>query len=185
MPSLANITWERVEKENSVTYPCLAPEEPGEEIIFGDGFPTSSGRAKIVPVDIVPPDELPDSEYPMILSTGRLLEHWHTGAMTRRAVNLDSLEPEAIACLNYRDMDRLGVKPGELVSIKTRRGQISIKAREDRSVPENMIFVPFCFSEAAANILTNPQLDPLGKIPEFKFCAAKVEPMTKGAAAAE
>ncbi|MEK9846277.1 MAG: formate dehydrogenase subunit alpha [Rhodospirillaceae bacterium] len=185
MPSLANITWERVERENSVTYPCLAPEDPGEEIIFGDGFPTSSGRAKIVPVDIVPPDELPDSEYPMILSTGRLLEHWHTGAMTRRAVNLDSLEPEAIACLNYRDMERLGVKPGELVSIKTRRGHISIKAREDRSVPENMIFVPFCFSEAAANILTNPQLDPLGKIPEFKFCAAKVEPMTKGAAAAE
>ena len=185
MPSLANITWERVERENSVTYPCLAPEDPGEEIIFGDGFPTSSGRAKIVPVDIVPPDELPDREYPMILSTGRLLEHWHTGAMTRRAVNLDSLEPEAIACLNYRDMERLGVKPGELVSIKTRRGQISIKAREDRSVPENMIFVPFCFSEAAANILTNPQLDPLGKIPEFKFCAAKVEPMTKGAAAAE
>jgi formate dehydrogenase major subunit len=185
MPSLANITWERVERENSVTYPCLAPEDPGEEIIFGDGFPTSSGRAKIVPVDIVPPDELPDREYPMILSTGRLLEHWHTGAMTRRAVNLDSLEPEAIACLNYRDMERLGVKPGELVSIKTRRGHISIKAREDRSVPENMIFVPFCFSEAAANILTNPQLDPLGKIPEFKFCAAKVEPMTKGAAAAE
>jgi len=185
MPSLANITWERVERENSVTYPCLAPEDPGEEIIFGDGFPTSSGRAKIVPVDIVPPDELPDREYPMILSTGRLLEHWHTGAMTRRAVNLDSLEPEAIACLNYRDMERLGVKPGELISIKTRRGHISIKAREDRSVPENMIFVPFCFSEAAANILTNPQLDPLGKIPEFKFCAAKVEPMTKGAAAAE
>jgi len=185
MPSLANITWERVERENSVTYPCLAPEDPGEEIIFGDGFPTSSGRAKIVPVDIVPPDELPDREYPMILSTGRLLEHWHTGAMTRRAVNLDSLEPEAIACLNYRDMERLGVKPGELVSIKTRRGHISIKAREDRSVPENMIFVPFCFSEAAANTLTNPQLDPLGKIPEFKFCAAKVEPMTKGAAAAE
>ncbi len=185
MPSLANITWDRIDREDSVTYPCIDPSKPGEAIIFGDGFPTASGRAKIVPVDIVPPDELPDEEYPMVLTTGRLLEHWHTGAMTRRAEKLDSLEPEAIACLNRTDMSRIGIDAGDFVRISTRRGDISLKVRQDPAVPENMVFVPFCFSEAAANILTNPQLDPLGKIPEFKFCAAKVEPSDKAATAAE
>ena len=185
MPSLTNITWDRVDREDGVTYPCAGPDRPGEEIIFGHGFPTASGRAKIVPCDIVPPDELPDDDYPMVLTTGRLLEHWHTGAMTRRATTLDALEPEAIACLNRRDMERLGVIAGDFVRVTTRRGEIALKARQDRAVPENMVFVPFCFSEAAANILTNPQLDPLGKIPEFKFCAARVEPATGDVAAAE
>jgi formate dehydrogenase major subunit len=106
----------------------------------------------------------------------RLLEHWHTGSMTRRATNLDALEPEAIAGLNRRDIDRLGIQPGSLVTVTTRRGEITLKARQDRDVPEGMVFIPFCFAEAAANLLTNPQLDPVGKIPEFKFCAARVEP---------
>lgn len=176
MPSLDNITWERLEREESVTYPCDAPDKPGNEIIFASGFPTESGRAKIVPADIVPPDELPDEAYPMVLSTGRLLEHWHTGSMTRRATNLDALEPEAIAGLNRRDIDRLGIQPGSLVTVTTRRGEITLKVRQDRDVPEGMVFIPFCFAEAAANLLTNPQLDPIGKIPEFKFCAARVEP---------
>ena len=176
MPSLANITWERLVREDSVTYPCDAPDKPGNEILFARGFPTKSGRAKIVPADLLPPDEMPDAEYPLVLTTGRLLEHWHTGSMTRRASNLDSLEPEAIAGLNPREMDRMGVPPGGFIRVSTRRGEVVLKARADRDVAEGMVFIPFCFAEAAANLLTNPQLDPMGKIPEFKFCAAKVEP---------
>jgi formate dehydrogenase major subunit len=176
MPSLDNISWERLEREDVVTYPCDAPDQPGNEIIFATGFPTESGRAKIVPADIVPPDELPDDAYPMVLSTGRMLEHWHTGSMTRRASNLDALEPEAVAGLNRRDIERLGIQAGAFITVATRRGEITLKARQDRDVPEGMVFIPFCFAEAAANLLTNPQLDPVGKIPEFKFCAARVEP---------
>jgi formate dehydrogenase major subunit len=176
MPSLNNITWERLEREDSVTYPCDAPDKPGNEIIFASSFPTKSGRGKIVPADVTPPDELPDEAFPMVLTTGRLLEHWHTGAMTRRASALSALEPEAVACLNRWDMKRLGIEAGDRVRVSTRRGEIALTARLDRDVPEGMVFIPFCFPEAAANILTNPQLDPFGKIPEFKFCAAKVEP---------
>ena len=175
MPSLDNITWERLLREESVTYPCDDPNKPGNEIIFSTSFPTKSGRAKIVPAQLLPPDELPDEHYPMVLTTGRLLEHWHTGSMTRRASNLDALEPEAIASLNPRDIAKLGLKPGDFVNVGTRRGSIRLKSRAERDVPEGMVFVPFCFAEASANMLTNPQLDPLGKIPEFKYCAARVE----------
>ena len=183
MPSLDNITWDRLEREDAVTYPCDAPDQPGNNIIFGDGFPTASGRGKIVPTAVVPPDELPDDTYPMVLTTGRMLEHWHTGAMTRRATVLDDLEPEAVAMLNPRDLERLGSGPGQMVKVATRRGTIVLKARQDRDVPSGMVFIPFCFAEAAANLLTNPQLDPIGKIPEFKFCAAKVEALPAAAAA--
>jgi len=181
MPSLDNITWERLEREGSVTYPCDAPDRPGNEIMFGEGFPTASGRGRIVPADLSPPDELPDQHYPMVLTTGRMLEHWHTGAMTRRARNLDDLEPEAVACLSPKDLDRLELSPGAMARVATRRGEIALKVRQDRDVPEGMVFIPFCFAEAAANLLTNPQLDPYGKIPEFKFCAAKVEPLKAAA----
>jgi formate dehydrogenase major subunit len=128
-----------------------------------------------VPVQLVPPAEEPDEQYPMVLTTGRQLEHWHTGAMTRRASVLDELEPEAVASLAPGDLRRLGLKPGAMIRVATRRGAIELKARADGAIPPGMIFIPFCFAEAAANILTNPQLDPIGKIPEFKFCAAKVE----------
>jgi formate dehydrogenase major subunit len=175
MPSLKNITWERLMREDSVTYPCDAPDKPGNEIIFASSFPTASGRAKIVPATLLPPDEMPDAAYPMVLTTGRMLEHWHTGSMTRRSTNLDALEPEAIAGLNPREMERMGLQPGDLVRVSTRRGAITLKARADRDVAPGMVFIPFCFAEAPANMLTNPQLDPMGKIPEFKYCAAKVE----------
>ncbi len=184
MPSLDHFTWERVEREESVTYPADSTDQPGNEIIFVNSFPTASGRAKIVPADLVPPDELPDSEYPLVLTTGRLLEHWHTGSMTRRASQLDALEPEAIVGLNPRDMERAGISPGEFVTVTTRRGAVSLKVRSDRDVAAGMVFIPFAFAEAPANVLTNPQLDPMGKIPEFKFCACKVE-KTKVLAAAE
>jgi formate dehydrogenase major subunit len=175
MPSLDNITWERLERESSVTYPCTAPDKPGDDIVFGDGFPTKTGRGKLVPVGLVPPAEEPDAQYPMVLTTGRQLEHWHTGAMTRRASVLDELEPEAVASLAPSDLWHLGLKAGDPIRVATRRGAIELKARADSAVPPGMVFIPFCFAEAAANILTNPQLDPFGKIPEFKFCAAKVE----------
>jgi len=185
MPSLKNITWERLNREDCVTYPCDGPNQPGNEIIFASGFPTASGRAKLVPTELIPPDELPDAQYPMVLSTGRMLEHWHTGAMTRRASVLDAIEPEAVALLNRWDLKRMGLHGGDLVRVSTRRGVIELKARQDKDVPEGMVFIPFCFAEAPANFLTNPQLDPFGKIPEFKFCAAKVEPAAKEAVAAE
>ncbi|MSO92575.1 MAG: formate dehydrogenase subunit alpha [Rhodospirillales bacterium] len=181
MRSLDNITWERIEREDVVTYPCNDPGQPGNDIIFVEGFPTKSGRGKIVPAGLVPPAELPDAKYPMVLSTGRLLEHWHTGAITRRASVLNSIEPEAIAFLNRKELKRLGLQPGDMVRVETRRGTITIKARQDNDVPEGMVFIPFCFGEAPANVLTNPQLDPIGKIPEFKFCAARVEPVRAAA----
>ena len=174
MPSLNNIPWERIENESSVTYPCDAPDRPGNDIVFEDGFPTQSGKGKIVPAGIISPDELPDEDFPMILSTGRQLEHWHTGAMTRRASVLDSIEPEAVATLSSHTLQKLNVVPGERIQVSTRRGSIELVARMDEAVPEDMVFVPFCYVEAAANILTNPALDPIGKIPEFKFCAARV-----------
>lgn len=175
MPSLANISWERVEREGAVTYPSDAPDKPGHEIIFYSGFATKDGRAKIVPADLLTPDEMPDAEYPMVLTTGRLLEHWHTGAMTRRAGVLDSLEPEPTALMNPREILRREMKAGDMIKVATRRGAIELTLRADRECPEGLVFVPFCYEEAAANFLTNPQLDPFGKIPEFKYCAARVE----------
>ncbi len=175
MPSIRGISWQRLQREDSVTYPVEALDEPGDEVIFGDGFPTANGRGKFVPASHAPPDEMPDADYPMILTTGRVLEHWHTGAMTRRAGVLDAIEPEAIAHLSPGDLERMGVSPGARIRVETRRGAIELIGRTDRDVPSGVVFIPFCFSEAAANLLTNDALDPYGKIPEFKFCAAKVE----------
>lgn len=129
-----------------------------------------------MPADLLPPDEQPDEEYPFVLTTGRLLEHWHTGAMTRRAKTLDALEPEPIATLNPREIDRLGIKAGDAVTVVTRRGDVTLTARADSDVPPGAVFMPFCYGEAPANRLTNPQLDPFGLIPELKFCAARVLP---------
>ena len=127
-----------------------------------------------MPADVLPPAEVPDDEYPLVLMTGRQLEHWHTGAMTRRAGVLDALEPGPTASLNPRTLARYGIKPGEQVRVTTRRGSIELTARADRAVQEGTIFIPFAYVEAAANILTNPQLDPIGKIPEYKYCAVKI-----------
>jgi formate dehydrogenase major subunit len=183
MPSLNNITWERLLRESSVTYPCDAEDRPGNEIVFGAGFPTASGRGRLVPASIVPPAEEPDAEYPMVLTTGRQLEHWHTGAMTRRATILDELEPEAAASLAPAELRRLGIAAGDHIRVTTRRGSIQLKARSDSAIAPGMVFIPFCYAEAAANVLTNPQLDPFGKIPEYKFCAARIEPVALPAAA--
>ncbi|MCV3270304.1 formate dehydrogenase subunit alpha [Roseobacter sinensis] len=184
MRSLDNITWERLSGENAVTYPSLSPQDPGQAIVFGDGFPRPEGRARFTPASVIAPDDVPDEDYPMILTTGRQLEHWHTGSMTRRSTVLDGLEPEANCSLHPSTLRKLGVAPGEHVLLTTKRGSISIMAREDRAVAPDMVFVPFAYVEAAANILTNPAIDPFGKIPEFKFSAVRVE-KAEGAVAAE
>jgi formate dehydrogenase major subunit len=172
MRSLHHITWDRLENENAVTYPCLSMDDPGQPVVFGDGFPRRAGRAKFTPARVTPPAEVPDREYPFVLTTGRQLEHWHTGSMTRRSTVLDALEPEANCSLNPKTLRKMGVEPGGLVRLTTRRGSVTLMARADRAVAEDMVFVPFAFVEAAANVLTNPVLDPWGKIPEFKFAAA-------------
>jgi formate dehydrogenase major subunit len=174
MKSLNNITWERLENE-TVAYPSLSPEDPGQSVVFGDGFPREGGKAMFTPAAVIAPDEAPDDEYPMIMTTGRQLEHWHTGAMTRRSLVLDAVEPEANCSLHPKTLRKLGVEPGGMVRLSTRRGSIKIMARADRAVSEDMVFVPFAYVEAAANVLTNSALDPYGMIPEFKFSAVRVE----------
>ncbi|NAW33995.1 formate dehydrogenase subunit alpha [Halomonas alimentaria] len=176
MHSLDHISWERLEDEGSVTYPCPADDAPGADVVFSDAFPRAGGRAKFSPTRPLPPDEPVDADYPTVLTTGRLLEHWHTGAMTRRSRVLDDLEPEAAASLAPAELGRLGVAPGESITIATRRGTITLVARADPRMPEGMVFVPFAFVEAAANLLTNPALDPFGKIPEFKYAACRLSP---------
>jgi len=174
MDSIAGITWDRLERESSVTYPCVKEGDPGDPVVFIENFPTQSGRGKFVPADLIHANERPDAEYPMVLITGRQLEHWHTGAMTRRASNLDYIEPEPVASVHPLDLEGLGIAPGATLTIESRRGRISLYARADDGTPRGAVFVPFCFYEAAANKLTNPVLDPFGKIPEFKYCAVKV-----------
>ena len=183
MRSLYNITWSRLEADGAVTYPSLSEKDPGQPIVFGDGFPRPEGRAKFTPASVIAPDDTPDEEYPMILTTGRQLEHWHTGSMTRRSKVLDAVEPEANCSLNPKTLRKLGVMPGEFVKLTTKRGNIALMARSDRAVSEDMVFLPFAYVEAAANILTNSAIDPYGKIPEFKFSAVKVEAFTKVIAA--
>ncbi|MFZ9949883.1 MAG: formate dehydrogenase subunit alpha, partial [Gemmobacter sp.] len=177
MRSLHHITWARLEDEGAVTYPSLSQTDPGQTVVFGDGFPRRAGRAKFTPARVTPPAEVPDRDYPLILITGRMLEHWHTGSMTRRAGALDALEPEAFVALHPATLRRMGLAPGDMVRVTTRRGTLEARARADRAVAEDCLFMPFAFVEAAANVLTNPQLDPFGKIPEFKYAAARLEPL--------
>jgi formate dehydrogenase major subunit len=173
--AIGGITWARLEREGSVTYPCLNEDDPGQPIVFHDHFPTPDGRVQLVPVDLIPANERPDAEFPMVLITGRQLEHWHTGSMTRRASVLDALEPDATASLNTADMARLGLTPGEQIVVRSRRGEVRLQARLDDGTADGAVYIPFAYVEAAANLLTNAALDPFGKIPEFKYCAVRVE----------
>ena len=174
MPSIAGITWERLQREHAVVYPCREEGDAGEPVIFVDEFPTKTGKARFVPADIIPAAEQPDAEYPVILITGRQLEHWHTGSMTRRAGVLDAIEPDPTVLVHPLDLAELGVAPGSLVTLESRRGTVTLYARADAGTPRGAVFVPFCYYEAAINKLTNAALDPFGKIPEFKFCAIRM-----------
>ncbi|MDP3545307.1 MAG: formate dehydrogenase subunit alpha [Phreatobacter sp.] len=185
MPSLAHISWERLEAENSVTYPVDGPDMPGHEVVFAETFPTASHRARLVAADYRPSAETTDADYPFTLTTGRQLEHWHTGAMTRRASVLSRLEPEPTASLHPLALRALGVAAGDRITVTTRRGTITLKARADEACQQDMVFIPFAYVEAAANMLTNPAIDPDGKIPEFKVAAARVERVVTEAAGRE
>ena len=176
MNSIGGITWERLERNGAVVYPCMNEGDIGQPVVFTELFPREGGKARFVPADIIPADERPDADYPMVLITGRQLEHWHTGSMTRRATVLDAIEPDPVALVHPLDLERLGLQPGQPVTIASRRGEVVLYARADDSSPVGAIFVPFCYYEAAINRLTNAALDPFGKIPEFKYCAVKLTP---------
>ncbi|WP_426415445.1 formate dehydrogenase subunit alpha [Aestuariirhabdus sp. LZHN29] len=181
MPSLTHIDWERLEREDSVTYPCPTPGGAGSDVLFSEQFPTANGKAQLVPTRLLAPDEACDKEYPLILSTGRLLEHWHTGAMTRRSMVLDALEPGAIVSANPLTLREMKLHAGAQVRVVSRRGCIEARVRSDEAVAPGSLFIPFCFVEGAANLLTNPKLDPFGKIPEFKYCAVRMEGIQQAA----
>ena len=181
MASIHGIDWARLEREGSVTYPCPDENDPGHPVVFVDRFPTEDGRARLQHARPEPADEQPDADWPFVLITGRQLEHWHTGAMTRRAQALDAIEPEATASLHPLDLRRLGLRPGDRAAIASRRGEIVLRVREDDGVAPGSVFVPFAYAEAAANLLTKPTLDPFGKIPGFKYCAVRVSRPTSAA----
>jgi formate dehydrogenase major subunit len=172
--AISGITWERLQRESSVTYPCLTAEDPGEPTVFKEHFATDDGRVHLVPADIIPANERPDNAFPFVLITGRQLEHWHTGSMTRRATVLDAIEPMATASMCGTDMQRLKVEAGDVITIASRRGQVTLRVRRDDGTPLGAVFVPFAYYEAAANLMTNAALDPFGKIPEFKYCAVAI-----------
>ena len=174
MPSIGGITWERLEREHAVTYPCMQEGDPGQPVVFTEDFPREDGKARFVPADIIPAAERPDAEYPMVLITGRQLEHWHTGSMTRRASVLDAIEPDPTAQVHPLDLAAMGAKPGDVLTIESRRGKVSLWARAEEGTPRGAVFVAFAFYEAAINKLTNAALDPFAKIPEFKYCAVRV-----------
>ena len=176
MDSIAGISYRRLEVEGSVTYPCKTEDDPGNPVIFTEGFPTASGKAKLVPADIIPPDETPDDDFPLVLITGRQLEHWHTGSMTRRASVLDSLEPSPYVAINPRDLLKYDLTEGQLVNVASRRGAVSVAVRADSSITQGVVFMPFCYYEGAANRLTNAALDPYAKIAETKYCAVRIGP---------
>src|SRR5260370_1182477 len=174
-PSRDNISWNPIAREDAATYPSDAPDQAGHDVVFDKGFPRAGGFGRLVAAKLSPPNEVPDAQFPMVLTTGRQLEHWHTGAMTRRASVLDALEPAAVASLSRGEIARLGIAPGEMLRVSTRRGTVELAVRQDDGIPDGVVFIPFAYVEAAANLLTNPALDPFGKIPEFKYCPARVE----------
>ena len=182
MAPIAGISWERLEREGAVTYPCLDASDEGQEVIFSDSFPRPGGRAKLVPVGIVPADERPDADYPLVLITGRQLEHWHTGSMTRRSAVLDAIEPTPSLSIHPDDLARFGFSNGQMLSVESRRGCIKLNARADDGIQPGTVFMPFCYAEAAANLLTNQALDPFAKIAEVKYCAVRVSRDGLGAA---
>ncbi len=171
---ISGITWERLERESSVTYPCLSLDDPGAPTVFIDRFDTKDGRVLLVPADIIPANERPDADFPFVLITGRQLEHWHTGSMTRRATVLDAIEPMATASMCGADLAAFGLSAGDVITVESRRGSVAIHVRRDDGTPQGAVFIPFAYYEAAANLMTNAALDPFGKIPEFKYCAVAI-----------
>ena len=172
--AIGGITWERLERESSVTYPCHTEDDPGERTVFTDHFATDDGKVHLVPAGLIFANELPDVQYPFVLITGRQLEHWHTGSMTRRSEVLHAVEPVPTVSMCSQDLKKLGLQAGDVVTVASRRGQVCLHTRLDEGTPVGAVYIPFAYQEAAANLLTNSALDPFGKIPELKYCAVSV-----------
>ncbi|MBN2707221.1 MAG: molybdopterin-dependent oxidoreductase, partial [Deltaproteobacteria bacterium] len=171
-PSYGGITYDRLE-EKGLAWPCPDSEHPGTPILHVNTF--SRGKGLFFAIDHQPPAELPDGDYPFILTTGRVLSHFHTGTMTRKGVGLNKVHPEVKAEISPADAEQLGVGDDDLLKISSRRGSIKVKAQISRRPAAGVVFVPFHFHEVAVNRLTNAALDPVAKIPEYKVCAVKVE----------
>ena len=176
-PSWRGVSHERLDNHAGLQYPVLDAEHGGTDFLFADAFPTADGKATFHPVEFLPPAELPDDAFPFLLNTGRQMYHWHTGTMSRRSFALDARESGPIVELNPVDATRLGVHDGDAVRIASRRAEISISVRLSERVAPGQVFIPMHYREAAANLLTNPALDPIAHIPEFKVCAVRITPM--------
>jgi formate dehydrogenase major subunit len=175
MPNYAGLKYDNLGLTGKL-YPNPDPlNSDGTVVLFDERFGTDDGLAHLVPAEWLPAKELPSEEFPFILNTGRLLEHWHTGSMTRRSFALDSIQPEPHIFLNPDDAKAMGVSDGDFVRVSSRRGTIETCARLSHRDTPGTCFMPFHFREAAANLLTIDEIDPMGKIPEFKFCAVRIE----------
>ena len=178
MPNYANLSYDNLGSTGKL-YPNSDPEHSdGTVVMFGETFKTDDGLAHLVPAEWMPAKELPSDEYPIVLSTGRLLQHWHTGSMTRRSYALDAISPRAEVYLHPDDAAGLGLADGSPARVTSRRGTIVLATRYSYRESRGSCFIPFHFREAAANLLTIDEIDPFGKIPEFKFCAVRIEPAT-------
>lgn len=173
-PGIAGINYKRLEKVG-LQWPCPTAAHPGTEYLFKESFTREGGKALFTPVPFVASDELPDTDFPFVLTTGRELFHYHTGTMTRRSTGLNAIAPEAFIEVNPADAETLGVADGQKITVSSRRGSLKVKARVSDIVPQNVVFIPFHYREAAANLLTNDALDPVCKIMEAKVCAVKLE----------
>jgi predicted molibdopterin-dependent oxidoreductase YjgC len=179
-PSWRGVTYPGL-RDAGLQYPVPEAGHPGTAFLFAERFPTGDGRGRFVPVEYLPPSELPDAEYPFVMNTGRQMYHWHTGTMTRRSEGLDSREPTPVVEVNPVDAVELGVADGDSVRVTSRRGTLVIGVRVSDRQARGQIFIPFHFREAAANLLTNPRLDPYAKIAEFKISAVRIEPVARAA----
>jgi formate dehydrogenase alpha subunit len=171
-PSYGGISYERLDN-GGIQWPCPLDDHPGTAILHKDIFVRGKGR--FMPLKYIPPGESPDEEYPLILTTGRSLYHFHTGTMTRKVTGLNMIEPEGTVEISPQDASRLGIAQGDRVKITSRRGGVVTKAKITETMPAGLVFMVFHFAESAANVLTNPKLDPVSKIPELKVSAVKVE----------
>jgi len=174
-PSWRGVTYQRLEGAG-LQYPVPTDDSSGTSFLFDDRFPTADGKGTFVPVEYAPPVELPDEAYPFVMNTGRQLYHWHTGTMTRRASGLDQREPTPTVEIHPDDARELGLEDGDLVRLTSRRNTMVSSCRISERVARGQVFVPFHFREAAANLLTNPVLDPYAKMAELKCCAVRLEP---------
>jgi predicted molibdopterin-dependent oxidoreductase YjgC len=173
-PSYAGISHARLRAGEAIHWPCGSEDHPGTPVLHSETF--SRGLGQFHPADFRPAAELPDAEFPLVLTTGRMLEHYHTGTMSRRSAGLHGLVPGPFVEMSRVDAQELGVEDGDGVTVTSRRGSIALPASVGDRVDEGVVFIPFHFHEAAANVLTNPATDPLAGIPEFKACAVRVEP---------